>query len=282
MATAVEHLQAGELDQAVAAALSDVKKNPTDVGLRGYLCELLCLAGDLERADKQLETITNQDPKSAAAISLFRQLVRAETARRECFEKGRVPELLDLPDAQFELHMKALLALREGNGSQAAELLTQAEEQRPRVSGTCGNTKFEDMRDCDDLIGPYFEVLTSTGKYYWIPMHRVESMEFESRERTRELLWPRVHMVVKGGPDGEVFLPAIYPTVTKESDAALKLGRYTDWQGVDGEPVRGEGLRTYLIGEETRTIHDLHTLTFDNPQGSPDPEEVPSTETSAE
>jgi len=273
MATAVEHFQAGELDEAVTAALGDVKKNPTDVGLRAYLCELLCFAGDLERADKQLETISNQDPKAAAAIALVRQLVRAETARRECFHAGRVPDLLDKPDELFELHMQALVESREGNHAEAAKLLAQAEEKRAKVSGTCDDKAFADMRDGDDLIGGYFEVLTSTGKYYWIPMQRVESMEFEPRERTRDLLWRPCQMVVKGGPDGVVYLPAIYPTVTKESDNPLRLGRFTDWQGAEGEPVRGVGLRTYLIGDEPRTLHDIASVTFDNPVGSPDPEE---------
>ena len=50
-------------------------------------------------------------------------------------------------------------------------------------------------------------MLTSTGKYYWIPMERVEMIEFHDPARPRDLLWRRAHMVVRGGPDGEVFLP---------------------------------------------------------------------------
>ena len=40
------------------------------------------------------------------------------------------------------------------------------------------------------------------------------------------------------------------------------------------QPVRGVGLRTYLVGDEPKTIHDIESLTFDNPVGSPDADEA--------
>ena len=52
-----ELFQAGKLNDAITAALDTVKKKPTDTDARGQLVELLFFSGDLERADKQLETI---------------------------------------------------------------------------------------------------------------------------------------------------------------------------------------------------------------------------------
>ena len=75
-------------------------------------------------------------------------------------------------------------------------MLRQAEETRPKVRGVCDGKPFDDFRDLDDLTAAVFEVLTSTGKYYWIPVERVELIELRPVERVRDLLWRRARMVV--------------------------------------------------------------------------------------
>ncbi len=264
--TPSELYQAGQLAEAIAAATGDVKKHPADINRRGFLCELLCFGGQLERVDKQLETITQQDPQAAVGISLFRQLVRAEIARQQFFDEGRVPEVVDQPSPVIELHLQASIALREGDRAKAAELLDAAEEQRAAVIGTCDDAPFDDFRDLDDLCAPIFEVLTSTGKYYWIPVEKVESIEFRQPKRPRDLLWRPAQMIVRGGPDGEVYLPTIYPGTSKTGDDALSLGRATDWREAEGEPVRGVGLRTFLVGEEDKTILQIGKIDFHTKQ----------------
>jgi type VI secretion system protein ImpE len=69
-------------------------------------------------------------------------------------------------------------------------------------------------------------------------------------------------MVVRGGPDGEVFLPALYAGAHAEADDRLRLGRATDWRAAPGEPVRGVGQRTFLVGDEARAILELNELTI--------------------
>ncbi|MCI0459861.1 MAG: hypothetical protein L0Z62_23165 [Gemmataceae bacterium] len=252
--------QAGELQDAIAAILVEVKQHPTDTAQRGFLCELLCFAGDLERADKQLDTLGMQDPETAVGLSLFRQLVRAEQARQEFYTDGRVPEFLDQPSPVLRLHLEASIRIREGQPKEAAQLLQQAEEKRVRVSGTCDGRPFTDLRDLDDLTAPFFEVLTSTGRYYWIPIERVELIEFRTPARPRDLLWRRAHMVVRGGPDGEVYLPTLYSGTHAEKDDRLRLGRATDWRGGTGEPIRGVGQRTFLVGDESSAILELNEI----------------------
>src|SRR5580765_4723217 len=92
-----ELYQVGKLTEAIAAANDEVKKRPTDPACRGLLTELLCFAGDLDRADKQLDVIVAQDPQALPGISLFRQLVRAEMARQQFYQEGRLPEFLAKP-----------------------------------------------------------------------------------------------------------------------------------------------------------------------------------------
>ena len=266
--SAKQHFSAGRLDEALAAATADVKSQPTDLDSRWFLTELLCFAGDLERADKQLDVLMTQAPDAALGIALFRQLIRAELSRREFYAQGRVPEFVDHVTPVQQLHLEASLSLREGKPADAARLLEQAEEQRPVVRGECNGERFEGLRDLDDLTASFLEVLTSNGKYYWVPWERIELIEFHPPERPRDLLWRRVHMIVRGGPDGEVFLPVLYAGSEREADPAARIGRSTDFREEPAGPVRGIGQRMLLCGEVDRPIMELKTLRVDeSPQG---------------
>ena len=195
-------------------------------------------------------------------VSMFRQLLRAETARQQFFREGRVPEFLGEVTPVLQRHLEASICLREGDAPQAARILADAEARRPHVQGVCDGTAFDDLRDLDDLTAPLLEVLTSTGKYFWVPLERIESLEFHPPQRPRDLLWRRVHMVVTGGPDGEVFLPVLYPNTHAARDDQLRLGRATEWSGGDEAPVLGVGQRIFLVGDEDKTVMELKQIEF--------------------
>jgi type VI secretion system protein ImpE len=264
--TPTEFFQAGQLQEAVAAAIEDVKKHPTDASKRAFLAELFCFAGDLERADKQLETIAYQEPKAITILAL-RQVLRAEKCRQEFYKDGRVPEFLGEPTETLKRVLQASIHVREGQLQEAAALLAEAEELRPRTPGVCDGEPFDDLRDVDDLTAGFFEVLTSTGKYFWIPTERIELIEFHKPEFARDLLWRRAHMVVKDGPDGEIFLPTVYAGTLADGDDGLKLGRSTTWRGEEDQPIRGLGQRVLLVGDHDRSILELTEITFDSPVG---------------
>ena len=256
MDPAHEHFQAGRLAQAVETVTAEVRLRPTDVDRRGLLAEFLCFAGEFERADRQLDLIADQDPRAALGAALFRQLIRGAQARAQVFAEGRVPEFLDPPAPHLQLLLDAGIALRDGRTEAAGHLTAKAETLRPQCAGRLNDADVDDLRDVDDLVAPVFEVLTSTGKYYWIPRERVASIEFHAPVRPRDLLWRRVTMEVADGPDGEVYVPAIYPT-TADDDLA-RLGRVTDWRGGGATPALGVGQHCWLAGDEAVPILQVH------------------------
>jgi type VI secretion system protein ImpE len=260
--TPQELYEAGQLREAIAAGTEEVRQHPADAGRRGFLCELLCFAGDYERADRQLDALGHQNPEAMTTISLLRHLIRAEQARQQFYTEGRLPEFLAPAPPWLRLHLEASIHLREKNIAEAMRLLTDAEAQRPKLSGVCDEQPFDDFRDFDDLSAGHFEVLTSNGKYYWIPMDRVEIVEFRPWRRPHDLLWRRAHMIVRDGPDGEVFLPTLYAGASAETDDRLRLGRMTEWRGAEDEPIRGVGQRTFRVGDEERPILELQTLSI--------------------
>jgi type VI secretion system protein ImpE len=256
--------RAGDLSGAISALTDAVKSKPTDEAARTLLAEMLFFAGAFDRADVQLNAISNMHPDKAVSIALWRQLVRGAAAREQLLTDGRMPEFLDPPGAHIQLMMRALIELRAGAPEAAAELMQQAEELRPPVAGHVDGRAFTDMRDLDDLFGPVMEVFTSTGKYFWVPLEQIETITFQPPARPSDLLWRQASMAVRGGTDGVVFIPAIYPTMPgdPEREDGLLLGRATDWHELPGGMFRGRGQRSFLIGEENVPIMTISDLTF--------------------
>ncbi len=266
IATATEHYQAGRLGDAIAALNEAVKAKPLDLDARGFLATLLCFDGHLERADLMLDVIGKQTPELTVALALARQLIRAETHRQAVFAEGAVPELLHEPPPWMARRLEASVALREGALADAARLLSNVEMTRPTVSGTLDGKTFGDWRDADDTCAGFMEVLTSTGKYYWVPAERILSMVFREPKRPQDLLWRQCEMTVEDGPEGEVFIPVLYPGTPRlaAEQEGLKLGRATDWIGDEtrAEPVRGVGQRCFLVGEDLVPVMTMGELTF--------------------
>ncbi len=260
--TAGALFRAGKLAPAIDQANLAVRKAPGDLGARVLLAELLVLSGNLERADVILDAASEAEPSAAVVVAEFRQLIRADMARRQLRRDGRIPEFLGEPTPSMRETLAALVALRAGDVAAAGQRANEAELLRPRAAGRAGETAFDDFRDIDDLCAGFFEVLTTTGKYYWIPTERVASVEFEPPRRPRDLVWRRASMSVREGPDGVVYLPAIYGNDDPDLADDYRLGRATDWRQDDDGPVRGIGQRVFLVGEEDCGIMDLGALTF--------------------
>ncbi|MFC1751398.1 type VI secretion system accessory protein TagJ [Pseudomonadota bacterium] len=259
-----ELYQAGQLNDAVAALINVVKKKPMDQESRALLCEFMIIQGQLERADKQLDLVAHQTPEQAMGVSLLRQLVRAEEVREQYFTQGRAPEVLAEPDALMQQYFQASISLREGNMEEAQKIFEQAEGQRKPAAGECNGQPFSDFRDLDDRTPAVFEVLTSTGKYYWVPFDLVSTITFHAPERPLDLLWRRATLESTiDHAEGDVYIPCTYFQKDESMiTEAHRLGRETDWLGDEGEPILGLGQRLYLVGEEALSIMELEEISF--------------------
>src|SRR5208337_639641 len=124
---------------------------------RDLLSQLLCFTGELERADKHLETLGAQFPERAPVVGLIRQLVRAAKARQQFYDEGRLPEFTEKPPEYLQRCLQASICLRQGETAEAARLLAAAEAARPRLAGRCNGQPFQDLRDADDLTAAVLE-----------------------------------------------------------------------------------------------------------------------------
>ena len=256
----------GKLADAVAAANAAVRKSTTDLGARMLLAELLVFTGNLERADVILDACGDLDPTVAIVVAEFRQLVRGEVARRQLFRDGRLPEFLGEPNAAQRASLAALVALREwrprrrraarGGGRNGAD----TPRGHPSWQGTGTARRIRRLSRCRRHAWPErFEVITTTGKYYWIPAGTGGvTIEFHPPKRPRDLvLAPCFHAGGAADRTGTSTSPRIYP-VSEGADAtvieALRLGRHhrLACRRQRLRPVRGAGaVTTWLVGEDS-------------------------------
>jgi type VI secretion system protein ImpE len=264
---ATELFKAGKLQEALAAQTQEVKAHPGDQTKRLFLFELLAFAGDLDRARRQIDSLVYDDPELTNAAVAYRKQIDSEQARRGLFKDGTPPQFLADPPAHLELRVRAAQRLREGKPAEAAELLTQAQAQTPEVAGVLNGKPFDGLRDCDDLLSGVLEVMAQ-GKYYWIAIEQIATLACKAPEAPRDLLWLPGHLSVKDGPEGDVFLPTLYPGSHEHADEEIKLGRKTDWRHAEGAPVLGVGQKLFLRGDDDiplLEVRELEVLTVDAP-----------------
>lgn len=86
-----ELFQAGKLAEAIQAIGAELRDNPTDAERRTFLFELLCFAGEYDRAEKQLDVLAQRGNEAELGALLYRAALHAERTRDELFRKNEYP-----------------------------------------------------------------------------------------------------------------------------------------------------------------------------------------------
>ncbi len=228
-----ELYRSGRLNDAIKALSAELRDNPTDAQRRTFLFELLCFAGEYERADKQLEVLAEAGPESEMGVLLYRSALYAERQRHDLFERG------GLPSAQDE----------------AAER-----------SGVVNGKDFSTISDADPRSGARLE-LFAAGNYLLLPLEHVASIQIPPPRRLRDLLWTpaavRTTPAFKGTELGEVLLPVLAPFSWRHPDEAVRLGRMTVWEKPDGYEYQVPfGQKMWLVDDDEIPFLELRSLEF--------------------
>jgi type VI secretion system protein ImpE len=241
---ATELYRAGRLDDAIQALGAALRDNPADVQRRTFLFELLCFAGQYDRAEKQLDILADGGPEAEIGTLVYRGALNAERTRQEMFAADRLPEGGPVP--------------------------------RP-VRGTLNGQAFESLADADPRIGARLEVLAA-GQYMWIPLEHVESIRMEPPRQLRDLLWApallRTGPAFQGMELGEVLIPVLTPLAWHHPDADVRLGRVTEWEAREDGAEIPIGQKLFLVDDEEISLLEIRELIV-TPTQAPQ-EEVPN------
>jgi len=230
-----ELYRAGHLTDAIKALSAELRENPTDVRRRTFLFELLCFAGEYERADKQLEVLAQAGPQSEMGVLLYRSALFAERQRQDVFERGEFPS-------------------------------KQSDDDSPDRGGTANGKSFSYFADADPRTGAKLEIFAA-GNYLLLPLEHVASIEIPPPKKLRDLIWSpaavRTTPAFKGTELGEVLLPVLAPFSWRHPDEAVRLGRMTVWEKPQGSEYQIPfGQKMWLVDDEEIPFLELRALEF--------------------
>jgi type VI secretion system protein ImpE len=251
----------GKVQETIEAQLKLVKEKPADHGQRLFLFELLAFAGDLDRAQRQIDAVQYGELELDAAVLAYRKILDSEKARRRLFSESLKPRFFGEPSEHIQWRLEGINRLRENRPAEAAELFAKAASACPDRPGQLNGKPFQSLRDCDDLFSGVLEVMAQGG-YYWVPLEQVDSLTMNAPKTPRDLLWAPARLEMKESA-GNVFLPLLYPNSHEHADSQVKLGRITDWKTVgEGGPVQGVGARVFLVDDDAVALQDWRELAF--------------------
>ncbi|MEJ0046332.1 MAG: type VI secretion system accessory protein TagJ [Rhodospirillales bacterium] len=250
-------LRAGDPQGALEQLKGEVRRAPRDARLRTFLFQLFCVTGAWERALIQLAAAGEMDPAAIPMAQTYRTLIRCEVLRERIFAGQRTPTIFGDPAPWMSLQIEALRLLAAGKPDEAAALRDQAFEAAPATPGTLNGEPFEWIADADPRLGPILEAVVE-GRYVWVPFHQVRKIEQEMPTDLRDQVWMPANFVWANGGDGVGFIPARYPG-SQNGEAALALGRRTEWQEQDGWAL-GLGQRMLATDAGETALLDVRTL----------------------
>jgi len=261
----------GDLSAAIEEITREVKANPTDTPRRAFLFELLCFAGEWERAERQLGALGREGVGAEVGAQVFRNCLRAELDRQRLVRDGLAPHFLAEPPDYIDLHFDAFNRLRAGDTTGARAALDRAEEERPALSGVLDDRPFQDFRDYDDFFAPVLELIVHD-KYTWVPFEQIRRVEIEPPVQLRDLVWATVQ-VETADKELKAMTPTRYVDSGAHPNDLVRLGRMTDWRELGEELYAGAGLRLFAVDGEERPALAVRSLVFDAPAGE---EEAPA------
>jgi type VI secretion system protein ImpE len=266
--SAEEALRKGDLDAALSELQAEVRKRPADFRLRTFLFQLLCVRGEWNRALTQLNVAGELDASALLMVQTYREALRCEVYRAEVFSGKRLPMSLGEPDAWFAPLVQSLSVASEGHREEAARLRAAAFEGAPEVSGAFNGQPFAWIADGDARIGPCLELVLS-GRYYWVPFHRIRTLIFDAPTDLRDLVWMPAQIIWANGGEAVALIPTRYPGSEAAADTALRLARRTDWQQQSEDVYFGLGQRAFITDSQEFALLDARRIDLHSAAGDP-------------
>lgn len=249
-------LAAGQLAEAISHAQDTLRSKPAAVDMRAALIELLCLEGQLERADEMLMSLAKYQPGWLAGAANLRQLMRAQHSRMALVEGRLADDVVATAGPALEALLAINLNLANGDAAAASRAAADLEAHRQCARFRVGDVE-GDLRDCDDSLNGYFEGLGADGHYYLWTWSDIRSIDFHPVSTPVEAVWRRADVELLDGRQGEVFVPLTYSRSNSESE---KLGRETDWQEHCEGLVTGLGQKLFLVGDDAISLDSVQRM----------------------
>jgi type VI secretion system protein ImpE len=256
LAAAEAAIRAGAPKVALASLTAAVKASPANAHLRIFLCQLLCVLGQWERAHTQLNIVAEMDEAAGPMREMVGHALRCEKIRGAVFEGRRSPMLFGAPEAWLASLIESMLRAGVGESELANDLGSRALAAAPASRGRINGAPFEWIADADSRLGPVLEAMVN-GRYYWIPFARLSRVDTEVPADLRDMVWLPAQLQFANGGEAIAMLPTRYPGSERSDDEQVLMARKTEWrlaEGVGEERWLGLGQRVLITDQGE---HDL-------------------------
>lgn len=219
----------GKLRAAISELGEQLRSEPSNAKARTFLFELLCFAGEFDRAEKQLDVLATNSEAASAGAAFYHDLLSAHRQREGLLEKKRM--------------------------SDSGEITVYAMKVNEISYLSCA--------DADDRVEDGLEIYGPAG-YEVIPWKNIQRLESPKPARLRDLLWiPATLFLSKTETTVEpypVYLPALAPGTWRHSDESVCLGRTTVLDENSEGHLSAFGAKLLLCDEEAIRLLDVRTI----------------------
>lgn len=255
-----QRLSEAPFSEQIECISTRLRAQPTTASHRWALFQLMCITGEWTRAIQQLQTWAKLDPGQAETAQVYRDLIRAESWRKQVVEGRKRPGFVLEPPAGVE---GLLNALRLAAGAQS-ELADDAREAAldavPTVAVRMPQGTADWIVDSDSRFGPVCEVITA-GHYRWVPFSDLTAWRVSPPTRLIDLVWTPCTLTLVDESIIHGFMPARYPG-SETGDDAVRLGRETVWQEHGRTGVTGLGQKTWATDQGDFSLFELANAEF--------------------
>jgi type VI secretion system protein ImpE len=261
MTTVRDALKEGRLEDAMALAADAARREPARAEHRVLLFQLYAVDGAWPKALRQLDVLSDLDPKMELLARTCRPLIAAEAVRASVFKGERAPLCLGRPPDWLAPLVEALHVDGDGRHAEAADLRAGAFDAAEAVPGTLDGTAFSWLADGDERLGPVLEAVVN-GSYWWIPLARIARIELDPPEDLRDLVWLPARLTWANQGEAVGFVPSRYPG-SETSDDAHKLARRTDWRQLGDGSWAGIGQRMLATDQGEHPLLEVREIVLE-------------------
>ncbi|NEX22396.1 tetratricopeptide repeat protein [Thiorhodococcus mannitoliphagus] len=260
--SAEQLLAEGRLDDALSELKQAVRKDAANPKQRVFLFQLLAVQGDWERALNQLEVSGQMDPAALPMVQTYREAIRCENLRAAIFAGKRSPLIFGDPEHWLALLLESLQRTAAGQLGEAARLRDEAFAAAPATSGTIDDQAFAWIADADPRLGPILEAVVE-GRYYWIPFHRIRTIQIEAPADLRDVVWMPAYFTWANGGESVGLIPTRYPGSESSADEQIRLSRKTEWLEPTPGTYLGLGQRMLTTDAGDFSLMDVRRIDLD-------------------
>lgn len=260
--SAEQHLREGNLEGALAELQAQVRRQPAEAKHRVFLFQLLAVLGQWDRAMTQLNVAADLDAGTLAMAQTYRTALQCEGFRGEVFRGQRSPLVFGQPERWIALLINALAPLAREDYIRFQQIREEAFEAAPAVAGTIDGQPFEWIADADLRLGPVLEAII-TGRYYWVPFHRVKTIRLGKPEDLRDLVWTPAQFTWANGGEAVGLIPTRYAGSEDAEDPQIRLGRKTLWLEREADTFFGLGQRLLATNQGEYPLMDIRLISLE-------------------